>query len=99
MNTYNGWKNYETWNINLWLDSGESFREDVVCNEELQDTYALAQHIENFIDELYGQDCKVYGMFTDLLNAALNEVDYYEIAENWLSSWQDEINEARDEEN
>lgn len=22
-NTYNGWTNYETWNVNLWMDNSE----------------------------------------------------------------------------
>lgn len=34
--TYNGWKNYETWNVALWVQNDEFL-------------YALAQRSENYV--------------------------------------------------
>ena len=34
-NDYNGWTNYETWNINLWIQDDEGFYNAMV--EELRD--------------------------------------------------------------
>ena len=38
--SYNGWTNYETWNVVLWIENDESIQEciqvnDVCCYEEL----------------------------------------------------------------
>ena len=35
MNDYNGWTNYETWNVNLWIQNDEGFYNAMV--EELRD--------------------------------------------------------------
>jgi hypothetical protein len=32
---YNGWKNYETWNVNLWIQNDEGFYNHMV--QELRD--------------------------------------------------------------
>ena len=37
MNTYNGWENYETWNVSLWI------RNDVPL-------YELAKECRNYLD-------------------------------------------------
>jgi hypothetical protein len=69
---YNGWTNYETWNVALWLD-----------NE--QGTYSL---VREWADEIRVDDMAPdlgASMFADLLGAALSAVDWAEIAENILS--------------
>jgi len=66
MSEYNGWKNYETWNIALWIGNDESF-------------YQLAKKCKNYQDFLNGQwtnFTKDNVSFTDdrLDIAALNEL-------------------------
>ena len=77
---YNGWKNYETWNVKLWLDNDQgTYNQVLELGEENEDVYDLAQAIKGFVDELM-PDIEA-SMFLDLLSAALSEVDWHEIAE------------------
>lgn len=104
---YNGWKNYETWNVALWLDNdcgtesmmGEWAQE--CWDEALDGKYmsrednaksALSDRIKEFVEE-QNPLADQATMFTDLLNAALGEVDWYEIAEHYLSEVEKETQE------
>lgn len=75
--SYNGWKNKETWLINLWLrDRFDMDKEDGI---EIS-----ADYIQEYVEEmasalLEGPDAN--GLLADLLNCALGEIDYREIAE------------------
>jgi len=100
--TYNGWANYETWNCNLWLDNDGSMEYLVERATELRADdpdsaiYDLAKEIESMIDDAnpIGNDVS---MFSDMLSAALREIDYYEIAEHIISDL-DPIEEEEEEE-
>lgn len=86
--TYNGWKNYETWNVALWLgnDEGSYLMVRHMARDARKDEYpagALATMIEAEVKDS-APDLGA-SMFADLLGAALSEVDWYEIAQNVLS--------------
>jgi len=82
-NTYNGWTNYETWCVNLWLDNEEWMSETLfgIATDTDLDVYDKSEALKDFVNEL---NPLVDGasMFTDLLNGALSMVNWREIIEN-----------------
>lgn len=95
---YNGWTNYETWNVALWLgnDSGSQERceeltqaawndaeADKTFTREERATLDLADALKAEIEE-FAPDLGA-SMFSDLLSAALGEVNWYEIAEHYIA--------------
>lgn len=79
---YNGWKNYETWVTALWLSNDYYLSDTLEDMSNLLDVYELSEFIENLICE-NSPDAK--GVYGDLLTHAINNVDFYEIAENYVS--------------
>ena len=78
---YNGWKNKETWLVNLWL--GDTLTMDQEAGIEI-----TAEYIENFVDEMVDgaldQGARDFnGFVMDLLNCALGEIDYHELAAHY----------------
>ncbi len=99
---YQGYRNYETWAVSLWLDNDrgeyeywqeviqelrgggagrdeytpESVTDDDLLQRKLADR--LKEHHEEMKPELEG-------VFGDLLNGALSEVDWREVTENLLA--------------
>jgi hypothetical protein len=99
--TYNGWTNYETWLVNLWMDNdGSDSMVREWAEECLQDAidkgcdanslrndaaYELGQRIRMYHDEMQESTIEVFGVFADLINASLREVNWYEIAEHYTN--------------
>lgn len=90
---YNGWNNYETWAVALWIDneySSYQYRCELLeqakeeyKNEDEQES-CLASSLKNWIEE-QNPIADTASLFNDLLNSALSEVDWQEIAENFLT--------------
>ena len=94
---YNGWTNYETWVVNLWMgnDQGsqtfwDEVTKDVLQNAEKDKTFSKEERAridlsvtlkEHFDDNVPGDTTLGYsGVYADLLNGALSEVNWHEIA-------------------
>ncbi len=90
---YNGWTNYETWNVKLWLGNDEGVYN--YCRETAQEAWdnteaskhlthseEAATVLANSLKAMHEENMpEVEGVYADLLNAALSEVDWYEIAQ------------------
>ena len=110
---YNGWTNYKTWNVALWIDNDQgsysqrqSMAEEAWENASACRTFTrleratldLADALKDWIEEMnpLGNDAS---MFSDLLSAALGEVDWHEIAENFMSDVDQEEEEEEEDNN
>jgi len=85
---YNGWANYETWVVNLWPSNEEGAYRDW--------ERAAAEGPESaraFIEEYIGLEEMGACLVTDLLNSALDEVDWDEITAAYTSDEEDEEDE------
>ena len=92
--TYNGWSNYETWAVNLWLSNEEGSyrywtdrtRELIAeCADGDADRSALSR-LARELEEAVSEECAIpkASLAADLMNAALGEVDWCEIARSWI---------------
>lgn len=91
--SYNGWKNYETWNVKLWLDNYEgTYHEVRHLVRGADDSDDLAKQLEDWVTEAFIP--KLDGMAGDILTAAMGEVDWREIA---AAYWEDEHEDDEDE--
>lgn len=79
--SYEGWKNYETWCVKLWIDNEQGAYE--YWREQTREVGAdgastLARQLKGEFEDMAPE---LDGMWADLMSAALSEVDWYEIAE------------------
>ena len=98
---YNGWTNYETWNVALWLDNEQGSygywteaAEQAVNNadgDKDDAAIALAGMLESEHKDAMPE---VTGVFADLLGAALDAVNWREIAEHYVSDVEVENEES-----
>ena len=98
---YNGWTNYETWLVNLWLDNdgtSEMLRElaaDTYETKDEFDSYQFGKTIREYVESMYADAGQLpeSGLIADLINAAFSAVNWDEIA----SHYEDDLPEPDDE--
>jgi hypothetical protein len=92
VSTHEGWKNFETWSVNLWIANDEALylywrkcARGAVAEGGRRSLmeYRLAERLKS---EVSAQAPSVDGIWADLLSAALCEVDWQEIAADMLRS-------------
>lgn len=86
MAQYNGWTNYETWAFSIWIDNDESLRNEMI--EQIEQAVenddpinSLTDLLKEFIQESMPE---LKGVYLDLLQSAIDEINFREIAENLL---------------
>lgn len=90
---YNGYTNYETWNIALWMDNDQGEQDYWISQaEQADDVYELEVILKEYYQEQMPQ---LHGTWADLLQSALDSVNWREIAENlWEEYHKEEEEEA-----
>lgn len=91
---YNGWTNYETWLVKLWMDNDQGsynyFQEMARENDNARDLAdAIKEAHEAMLPDLEGFPA-------DLMNAAMSEVNWREIAESILGDLEPQEEEAEE---
>ncbi len=101
--SYNGWSNYETWVVNLWLGNDEvsynkcqslaqrCFAEavaDQVLSRKERACYQLANELKEMIEDGSPLASEA-SVYSDLLNASISEVNWKEIANGLLQEIDD----------
>lgn len=100
--SYQGWTNYETWAVKLWMDNEEpSYRHWTDRAETAHEAIShripgatlhdipvhnLADEVKEWVQE---NAPEVQGMYSDLLQGAIGSVNYHEIAESLLETAQE----------
>jgi hypothetical protein len=71
---YNGWTNYETWNINLWVTNEEVIYNDMMNHRGMW----TANGVEDFVVEWFPEGTPDMDRISDY-----RKVNWQEIADNW----------------
>ena len=93
---YNGWYNYETWNCALWIDNEQGLQDEahmiIRGNEKagIEDG-TTAQALKEWVEEYMIPDLGA-SFASDMLSAAVSEINFQEIVENWAGDmeWPEE---------
>lgn len=102
--TYNGWTNYETWVTKLWMDNDRGSQEhyaelaarvvaESTANEFMSADRVARYDLHKLLKEEFEESnplCDQANLWADLMNAALSEVNWYEIADSLIDDLPEE---------
>ena len=83
-NTYNGWTNWETWNVLLWLDNEQNLynaKESFIRRNEHKQNFEIL--VKSFLTDIFPNGTP------DMKTAEeMEAVNYEEIAETWQEEYE-----------
>jgi hypothetical protein len=82
-NKYNGWANYPTWCINLWLTNDSATYDALVRLVRRTSERKLYTALEEWVEELLPDLGASFS--ADLLGWAVEQVDWHELAEHYMA--------------
>jgi hypothetical protein len=92
--TYNGWRNYETWRVNLEVFDGMDVQE---MGWHCLELYKLGEALKDYANEVL--ECGASeGLALDYARAFVSNVDWFEIARHMLEAYADADADAETEE-
>lgn len=81
---YNGWTNYETWNVKLWIDNDEDAHNNIRnIAMTIENAYALSLEIKKEIED-NNPLIKEASMYSDMLTSSLKMVNWIELAKAFM---------------
>lgn len=99
--TYNGWTNYETWCVNLWMNNEQGSHEFFLENaRQIHEETAAYNNtglklknlqtirFANWLQDYYSQENwpELSGVYEDLLRGAFDAVNWDEIARHYIEA-------------
>lgn len=96
---YNGWTNYETWLVKLWMDNEQGTQEyfneqadEVLERDPDDEDNDRIRTLAEIIKEQHEESLpKLEGFAADLMNAALSEVNWEEIANSLIEDAKERV--------
>jgi hypothetical protein len=94
---YNGWTNHDTWLCNLWFDNFDFT--DLMhmfdgCEDKGDITNIIEDYIKDYVEEFvesYLAPGDTHGFIHDMLNSAISEIDFRDIAEHYVDDVAEEL--------
>ena len=100
---YNGWTNYETWLCNMWFNDFD-FTDMMDMFDNCEDNCDVLDIIEEYIKSTVEEYVEYslspgdqHGFIHDMLNAAISEIDWRDIAEHYVDDVVDELELIKDD--